>query len=57
MFERDNIPDNTIKEKKLAKEDVMRAIAEDMADGEDGVPVTTIRTGFQGPIDGETIFK
>lgn len=54
MFKRDDIADDLVEEEFFAQENVMRAVAEDVADGEDGV---SSRGRGEGAVDGETIWK
>lgn len=54
VFKRDDIADDLVEEEFFAQENVMRAVAEDVADGEDGV---SSRGRGEGAVDGETICK
>ena len=56
VFKRDDVADDPVEEEEFAQEDVMRAVAEDVADGEDGVSSRRSRWG-EGAVDGETICK
>ena len=56
MFQGDYVADDLVEEEEFAQEDVMRAVAEDVADGEDGVSSRRGKWG-EGAVDGETICK
>lgn len=55
MFQRDNLPNHPIDTEKLAQEDVVRVVAEDVADGEDGLAGCCLRGGGEGAVDGEAV--
>lgn len=57
VFQGDDIADDLVEEEEFAQEDVMRAVAEDMADGEDGVSSRGGGGWGEGAVDGETICK
>ena len=59
VFQGDYVADDLVEEEEFAQEDVMRAVAEDVADGEDGVSSSRGGGGGwgEGALDGETICK